>query len=307
MIFDEISARAIIEHALNLSGSATCVVATDVSPPSTVKAMPKGDSGTCKPPAQFPSESGHWYDPKTGQQVELPPRTWTKTYIARGYVPGVTTIGKQTYKEAIRRYDVERAIKFSSKVLCDPMLGDPWLITEEQLISEVWQLMKADSNDIMGRGKELHTAIELYAQGGAVEYLPWAKHVAAVEDACHDHGIMISTGSIEHSFATSRYGGKIDWHNDEWLLDFKTKPSIIDGKRLAYPEHAQQLAAYEHGLWHVDNGNLVMPCNRRCANVFVGADDAQVVFHEWKEKDLLQGWREFDALCSYWWIRNSKS
>jgi hypothetical protein len=53
--FEELK-RAVSEVPGNgtkdLSGSAACAVATDVCPTSTVKAMPKVDSGTCKPPAQ---------------------------------------------------------------------------------------------------------------------------------------------------------------------------------------------------------------------------------------------------------------
>lgn len=295
---DESGARAIVEHAKSLSG----VIETG---------SPKGGAVVAAP-AQFPAESGHWYDPATGKQVELPPRTWTKTYIARGYVPGVTTINRQEYKEAIARHDEKEAILAAAEVL--RQYNDPEIpMQDDCLVREARALKKAKKDAIFGRGKEFHAAIELAAQGAPFLPLKWIKHVEAVADECEARGITLATGNTEHSFATLRYGGKIDWHNDEWLLDFKTKPSIIEGKRLAYPEHAQQLAAYAYGICGLDihtYGPLEskrQPMSRRCANVFIGVEDTRVVFHEWKEKDLLQGWREFDALCSYWWIKNGVS
>lgn len=283
---------AIVEHARNLSGR------RDGQQPSARESLPAT--------AQFPSESGHWYDPKTGHQVELPPRTWTKTYIAKGYVPGVTTIGRQVHKEQLRTWDIGRAVKFTHTEVASfyNLNGFTFTYDDDDLIQSVRGLMQADSNATMNQGKALHRAIELAAQGIQFDSNKWGKHVRAVGKSLAEYGIVLYEGNTEHSFATSSYGGKIDWHNDEWLLDFKTKPSIIEGKKLAYPEHAQQLAAYMKGLGRVPEGNCLRW--RKCANVFVGADDAKVVFHEWSEKDLLQGWREFDALCSYWWVKNQK-
>lgn len=295
---DEASARAIVAHAENLQQAEKGAELSSVSAASQTAT-----------PAQFPSESGHWYDPSTGNQIELPPRTWTSTYIKRGYVPGVTTITKQAHKEAILMYEIKRAVRFSADVVYagfnDYDASGGIEIDDAFLHDQVRQLMKADSDAIFGRGKELHTAIELFAQNKNFD-LKWEKHIDAVIEETFTRGINLYKGNSEHSFATSRYGGKIDWHNDEWLLDFKTKPSIVDGKKLAYPEHAQQLAAYACGL---SKGTIVDKYgygirSRKCANVFVGADDAKVVFHEWKEKDLLQGWREFECLLNLWWVRN---
>lgn len=293
---DESSARAILEHAKNSNGG----VSASKSCGQIASGAPltgKSSRNELAPPTQFPSESGHWYCPRTGKQIELPLRTQTRTALKRGYVPGVTSVTKVAHKEAIQRWMVNRAIKFTAGIMRESIeMGYPVPIDDDILASETWQLLNADSDATTGRGKALHAAIELCAQGRDWPG-KWDEHIFNLQVELKSHGIYLRTGNTEHSFATSRYGGKIDWHNDEWLLDFKTKPRIEDGKKLAYPEHAQQLAAYHWGLVTKQQSSA----HRRCANVFNGAEDAKVVFHEWSEKDLLKGWRKFEALLGVWW------
>jgi hypothetical protein len=262
--------------------------------------------------AQYASEAGHWYDPKTGQQVELPRGTWAKTAIKKGYVPGVTTITRQVAKGGLERWKINRAISLSLDMLIeDEHTDDTWITwPDERTFQEaVWQKLDAESEAIMGRGKELHAAIEQAAQGNGFD-VKWIKHIDAIDVALLSLGIDIEEGNSEHSFATERYGGKIDWHNDTWLLDFKTKDRIEQGKKLAYPEHALQLAAYAVGITvkevlpeHYQAGMLawVTGRTRRCANVFVGVEDAAVHVHEWKESELVTGWLKFQDLLNFWW------
>ena len=79
-------------------------------------------------------------------------------------------------------------------------------------------------------------------------------------------------------------------------MDFKTKeftdPNTVD----AYDEHAMQLAAYRVGLG--------IP-NARCANVFISVTEPGLVkVVEWSEEKMTRAWNMFQALLTYWQVKN---
>jgi hypothetical protein len=268
-----------------------------------LKMIPNGQAKAVEVVSQFPSESGHWYCPKTGQQIELPRGTWAKTAIEKGYVPGVTTIIRQVAKPGLERWRIKRAIAIALDLIVDEENSEVSgaLFWEADALTEaVWEKLNDERDEVTGRGKELHAAIEQCAQGQ--DFDPkWDKHVNAVCLAVLNLGFNLMAGNTEHSFATRLYGGKVDWHNGTWLLDFKTKDKLTDDKgklrKLAHRELAMQLAAYDWGLGAPETGRL----DRRCANVFVGVEDCAVHVHEWDAKELTRGWRKFDDLLNFWW------
>src|SRR5205823_4872596 len=108
----------------------------------------------------------------------------------------------------------------------------------------------------------------------------------------------------EHSFASPLgYGGKIDWHNGEILIDFKTKDKIDDKKQLAWPEHCWQLAAYERGILTQGFGFSGNPHPFRLINLFIGCDDCEVRIHEHSPEDAERGWRIFQTLLKSWQLK----
>ena len=87
-------------------------------------------------------------------------------------------------------------------------------------------------------------------------------------------------------------------HNDHWVIDFKTKEKIEEGKRLAWDDQSMQLAACRVGL------NL--PESTRCANVFVSTTEpVKAVWHEHSQDELIRGWRMFAQLLGYWQSKNN--
>ena len=98
------------------------------------------------------------------------------------------------------------------------------------------------------------------------------------------------------------YGGKVDLHNANYkdigiVLDVKSKEFTDPSKVEAYDEHCMQLAAYRVGLGIPD---------AICANVFVSAiEPGLVVIKEWSQEDLARGWGMFQALLSFWQIKNN--
>ena len=93
------------------------------------------------------------------------------------------------------------------------------------------------------------------------------------------------------------FGGQVDLHNVQWVIDFKSKTTADKFKpgKMAYDEHRIQLSAYRIGL--------DMP-TARCANVFISLEDGQVDFHEHTEAELDKGWRLFQHALSIWQIQN---
>ncbi len=159
-------------------------------------------------------------------------------------------------------------------------------------------------------GTELHAAIEEWIQNKisspdkiyipSLDHSKWGKHIGKLFQTLNQYGIDLFKGKPEHSFASPLgYGGKIDWHNDEVLIDFKTKAKVKDVKQVAYPEHCWQLSAYAQGI-----GNThCLPT--RLLNVFIGIDDCEVRIHEWSKEDSYKAFDCFYHLLKFWQIKNS--
>ena len=88
------------------------------------------------------------------------------------------------------------------------------------------------------------------------------------------------------------YGGKVDLHNDNYLLDIKSKEGSLDDVKL-FDNHFMQLAAYQIGLQLFD---------ARCGILFVSTNmTAKLVMAD--EKDINRGWAMFRALLEYWYSK----
>ncbi len=248
------------------------------------------------------SEQGHWYD-KQGVAVYEVHRVKgggmrpTTLADARklGLVPSVTTILACAAKPGLEAWKAKQILEAA---LTLPRLPDETL---DDYATRIIEDSKAQGRKAAERGTELHAAIEDYIWGRTTP--AWDKHSEKVIETLHQYGIDLYAGKPEHSFASSLgYGGKIDWHNDEIVCDFKTKANL-EPKRLAYDEHCWQLSAYATGLTEQRSYQFLnRPPITRCANVFVGIDDCQVRIHEWEEPDITKGWRAFQALLSFWQI-----
>ncbi len=122
------------------------------------------------------------------------------------------------------------------------------------------------------RGSEVHGAIQKYCAGQT--HPLYARHLAALDEALRPYGIDLTKGESERTFVTDTYGGTVDWMDDRFVVDWKSKVRI-DDKTVAYDlPHGVQLAAYDRGK------------GRRLLNVFVGIEDAKVWVHEWPTADI---------------------
>ena len=116
--------------------------------------------------------------------------------------------------------------------------------------------------------------------------------------------ILNETGSknfkAETNFSSELFGGQVDLHNDDWIIDYKTKQTADKFKpnKMAYDDHSMQLSAYRDGLNSF----------ARCANVFVCLEKGKplIDFHIHNEKELERGKELFDLATKAWHIKNPK-
>ena len=209
-----------------------------------------------------------------------------------GLLPGVTSVLKVQSAPALVNWMVDQALM---SALTLPRV-------EGESLDDFKKRAQRDSqeqgNKARDKGSELHTALELAVQGKRFDQ-QWLRHVEAVDTSLRLTSVDFLKGDAEHSFAHPLgFGGKNDWHSAKQgvLLDYKSKPRI-DGRKLAYDEHIQQLTACAQGL---------MPgTTPRLLSVFVGVEDAKVIVHEWDDPlDCSRGWAMFQAALTLWQLRN---
>lgn len=242
------------------------------------------------------SEGGHWYDRQGNSVYEVPRAKGegmrpTTLGDARklGLIPSVTNILQVAAKPGLEAWKAKQILEAA---LTLPKLPDESL---DDYATRVIEDSKAQGRKAAERGTELHTAIETFIQGDVQWPNSWLPHCEKVAGTLIQYGVDLFKGATEHSFASPLgYGGKIDWHSDEIVIDFKTKVTVAGIKRLAYDEHCWQLAAYGVGI----EG----PPRPRLINVFIGVDDCEVRIHEWPEEDARRGWTAFKCLLDFWKI-----
>jgi len=242
------------------------------------------------------TSAGHWYD-RTGQMVETVPGAKgqpVKPDIRHarklGLLPGVTSVIKVQSAPGLVNWMVDQALMAA---LTLPRVEGETLDAFKERARRDSQQQAEKARD---KGSECHTALEMAVQRRpvAVEWLP---HVDAVDKALRAVGVDFLAGDAERSFAHPLgFGGKNDWHSVKQgvLLDYKSKPKI-DGRKMAYDEHVQQLSACAEGL-------LIPGC--RLLSVFVGIEDVQAHVHEWQADEASRGWQMFWHCMYLWQLKN---
>lgn len=96
----------------------------------------------------------------------------------------------------------------------------------------------------------------------------------------------------EKPFATEKYGGKCDLHNDNYLFDIKTTDKPITDLKL-WESHYMQLAAYREGL----------RVYAQCGIIWINSVTAESRLVWAEEKDLEKGLKMFNALLDFWYAK----
>ena len=243
----------------------------------------------------YASQSGHWYKldgtpaytiiGKNGKERN----TTLRDARTENLVPSVTTILKVAASPGL---EVWKQNQLLMAALTLPRVDGE---DEAEYIKRIIMDSKETASKAAERGTQIHGAIEQHYETGLhdIEYGDFV--AGTVEAVAKSFGEQ--AWKAEKSFATESYGGKIDLHSDNVVLDFKTKDFDADNFPAAYDENLMQLAAYRDGL---------RLSKARCANVFVSRTVPGLVHVvEHSEESLQRAFKMFTHLLWYWQIKNN--
>lgn len=239
------------------------------------------------------AEWTHWYDREGRPVYEMPyadpskgmrPVTLADARKLNLY-PGVTGIINCAAKPGLERWKVIQGIL--SALTLPKIEGESLDAFAERAMKDSQEQARKAAE----KGTAIHAAIEKFYASRSVD----------VDTLVFVNGVEKEVGQkypnqdwlAEKSFASNwGYGGKVDLVSPEVIIDFKTKEFSDTIKKLAWDEHAMQLAANR-----MATGYLAA----KCANVFVSTSVPGLVhIHEWPEPDLFNALAKFQALLAYW-------
>jgi hypothetical protein len=246
------------------------------------------------------SEAGHWYT-KTGEPMyeikgangNMRPTT-LRDARKLDLVPSVTTIIKQAAAPGLERWKINQTLLAA---LTLPRIdGEP----EDAYLDRIIRDSGEQARKAAERGTQIHAAIQGHFEGQ--KFLPpgMLAYVHGAEQALEKE-FGETEWICEHSFAHPLgFGGKTDLHINSWrrlIGDAKTKEfDSVDDKKLAWDDHAIQLAAYREGLRMPD---------AVCFNLFISTTVPGLChIHIWSEEEMQRGWKMFRSLLSYWQAKN---
>jgi hypothetical protein len=245
---------------------------------------------------EWGSESGHWYtrdgDPaytvigKNGSARNTTIRDARKM----GLVPSVTTIIGEAARPGLEAW---KANQLMMAALTLPRLdGEP----EADWIKRVKTDSREHARKRAEQGERIHTAIEGHFRGIAPD-AEHAPYVRGVLEALNTLTSMCGPQEWlpEKTFTHyGEYGGKVDLHSQEWVIDFKTKEFTADAPPEMYDEHPMQLAAYSRGLG----------VNSQAIAWVSVTHPGLVVIEALSENQFWRGINMFNSLLSFWWAKN---
>jgi hypothetical protein len=157
--------------------------------------------------------------------------------------------------------------------------------------------IKADASERARKARERGTEVHGWVQSGFegqvsdIGAIPYYKSAVAEIERVFGRSYE---WVCEESFATDRYGGKIDQRtvDKRIVLDWKTTDKPLADLKL-WDEHYMQLGAYGKGIgaptdcvYAIGYLNSVTP---ECRIILAEADEIE------------QGWQMFNALTDYWY------
>jgi hypothetical protein len=244
--------------------------------------------------ADYASESGHWYQKdgtpcysiigKNGKERPTTLRDARTTNL----VPSVTTILSVAAKPGLINWMVDQGILAA---LTMPRLENE---PEETYIARIKADSKAQAKKAAERGTQIHGWVEKGFLGLEVgEGKPFYESARkTLLEACGE-----VEWKAEKSFATDRYGGKVDLHSNEYVVDVKSTEKDLKTIK-TWDEHALQLSAYDCGL---DRGSR-QPRNCGILYIHTKTADSKLIWVD--EKELSKGWLCFNDLLNFWYHKS---
>ena len=210
------------------------------------------------------ADSCHWYFSDGRPCYEVPRASgegMRPTTLADGrklnLLPSVTTILRVLNKPALNDWLIENAVL---ACLTTPQLKDEPIDAFVHRVMHVERVQDQESIKAMGRGTEIHEALELLfstGRGVSPELMAWVEPVytAIKKD---------SLDAVERILVGEGYAGKCDLiqslPGEVWLWDFKSTKTL---PKSAWLEHRLQLAAYAAALQRTEERHV------RTANAYI--------------------------------------
>lgn len=241
------------------------------------------------------SESGHWYDRAgapcyevKGANGAMRPAT-LRDARKYGWVPGFSSIAKMEAKPQLTNWLIEQAYLAAMTL---PRIEGEAL---ESFMARCRADAGAQASLARDRGTELHAALESYYRGQEVasQNQPFVFPVVKWLSQRFPDVQWFPEKSFAHPLG---FGGKLDLHCDQAVVDFKFKDfKETPKKTFAYPEHAMQLHAYAQGIGRPQAVKL---------NLFISSTVPGLIYpHTWVEDD--SHWEAFRCLLRLWQLRKS--
>ena len=240
-------------------------------------------------------ESTHWYNQngepaytvlgKNGEERATTLRDAKKLNL----VPSVTTILAEANKPALNGWK-ENQVLMSALTL--PMVEGE---TEGEWIARI----KLDAKEHAKNAALKGTAVHAWIQQGFEGITPENEEIFiyfrnASFELFAKTNMNLAHIVCEKSFCKDGYGGKVDLHTPQYVIDIKTKDSDLKDIK-TYNEHAMQLAAYRNGLGFP---------SAHCGILFISTLDKSARLVMVEEGDLIKGSKMFVALKNYWYAKS---
>lgn len=244
--------------------------------------------------ADFATESGHWYHKETGEPCHTiigkngkERNTNLRDARTLGLVPSVTFITRLASAPGLDMWKQDQTIL---ACLTMPKIENE---SESDYIKRIKEDARSHAKQRADEGTEIHGYIERGFRGEMPIGETGHPYYQSVWDMLFAE-CGLQEWKPEKSFASwVGYGGKVDLHNDEYLIDFKTTEKELESLK-TWDEQHMQLAAYDAGL-----GGVI----RKCGILYVHTKTAESRLIWIDEKDLLKGFKCFYALLDFYYAK----
>ena len=241
-------------------------------------------------------ESSHWYDRSgnpaytvVGKNGKERPTT-LRDARKLGLLPSVTSILRCAAAPGLELWKQQQLLM---SALTTSRLPDE---TESQYISRIITDAQEQGLKARERGTYIHAIVQSGFEGKGWLPVPmdddrlyYESAESELEKACGGKQDWI----CEKAFAGHLYGGKVDLHTPDFVIDIKTTDKDLE-KIKTWDEHAMQLAAYSVGL-----SDIILQCGILYINVLTAESKLLWVGNE----ELERGWRCFQALLDYYYAK----
>lgn len=242
------------------------------------------------------SQAGHWYT-RSGESAYTivgkngkERNTTLRDAREHNLVPSVTTILKCASSPGLEAWKQTQVLL--SALTLPRAENEP----EESWLQRVMTDSKETGRKAADRGTAIHAIVQSHYENKPSK--DGYEFIRGTEKALDDtFGVQkwISEEAFAHELG---FGGKCDLHSKAGIVvDLKTKEFEDPEKVQGYDEHLMQLSAYRMGFGMPD---------AKCANVFISVNKPGLVkVQVWSEEELQKGWKMFQALLTYWQVKNN--